>query len=183
MGDVVDLQGRNFPIDLNTDVGHQWVADCCRAGEGLITDRELAEKYELSPADWQAIRKDRALERAVRLERERRVRTGQAVKEAAAKHLVKGPGILDGIMSGENSHPKHKIEAYKELRNTAAVGADAEGRSGERFIITIVMNSDEGPNVVEHFDKSIAVDPNDTSPNDVTINLDEPPSGDNRGKE
>jgi hypothetical protein len=178
MGDVVDLQGRNFPIDLNTDVGHQWVADCCRAGEGLITDRELAEKYELSPADWQAIRKDRALERAVRLERERRVRTGQAVKEAAAKHLIKGPGILDGIMSGENSHPKHKIEAYKELRNTAAVGADAEGRSGERFVITINLGTDS-----ETYNKSITVDPNDTDPNDVTINLNALPSGDEHGKE
>jgi hypothetical protein len=166
MGDVVNL--RSVPIDINSDVGHQWVVDCCRAGEGLITDRELAEKYELSPADWQAITKDKALGHAIRAERDRRVRNGTAVREAAAKHLVKGPGILDGIMTNEQSNPRHKIEAFKELRQTAAIGDGAEGRSGERFVIQINIGAD-----TETYNKSLAVDPNDTDPNNVTINLDE----------
>jgi hypothetical protein len=148
MGDVINLRN---PIDLNTDLGHAFVVDATRAAEGLITDKELSEKYELSPADWRAITKDKALGNAVRLERERRVRSGQAVKEAAAKHLVKGPGILDGIMSGPDSHPKHKIEAYKELRNTASVGADAEGRSSDRFVIHIDLTAGGGH--IETFDK------------------------------
>src|SRR5262245_38303947 len=135
MGDVINL--RSTPIDLNSDIGHAFVVDATRAAEGLITDKELAEKYELSPADWRVITKNKALEHAIRAERERRVRSGTAVREAAAKHLVKGPGILDGIMSGPDSNPRHKIEAYKELRNTASVGIDAEGRSAERFIIRI----------------------------------------------
>jgi hypothetical protein len=173
MGDVVNL--RSIPIDINSDVGHQFVVDATRAAEGLITDRELAEKWELSPADWQAITKDKALGHAIRAERERRVRSGTAVKEAAAKHLVKGPGILDQIMSGVDSHPKHKIEAYKELRNTASVGPDAEGRQeSDRFVITINLGADNsGANVVEHYNKSIAVDANDVDPNDIKINLDE----------
>jgi hydroxypyruvate isomerase len=172
MGDIVNL--RNTPFDLNTDLGHAFVVDATRAAEGLITDKELSEKYELSPADWRAIRKDKSIGVAVRTERERRVRSGQAVKEAAARHLIKGVGIVDQIMSSDDSHPKHKLEAFKELRQTAAVGADAEGRSGDRFVITIIMNSDEpGGNVVEHYDKSIAVDPNDIDPNNVKINLDE----------
>jgi hypothetical protein len=127
------------------------------------------------PADWQAITKDKALGHAIRAERERRVRSGTAVKEAAAKHLVKGPGILDQIMSGVDSHPKHKIEAYKELRNTASVGPDAEGRQeSDRFVITINLGADNsGANVVEHYNKSIAVDANDVDPNDIKINLDE----------
>jgi hypothetical protein len=58
MGDIVNL--RSNPIDLNSDTGHQFVTDCTRAAEGLITDKELAEKYELSPADWQSITKDMA---------------------------------------------------------------------------------------------------------------------------
>jgi len=172
MGDVVIL--RSTPIDLTSDVGHAFVVDATRAAEGLLTDKELAEKYELSPADWQAITKDVALGHAIRAERERRVRSGTAVREAAAKHLIKGPGILDQIMSGSDSHPKHKIEAYKELRTTAAIGDGAEGRAeSDRFVITIVLNSDEsGAGVVEHYNKSIAVNPNDTNP-DITINLDE----------
>jgi hypothetical protein len=104
----------------------------------------------------------------IRAERERRVRSGTAVREMAAKHLVKGPTILDGIMSGPDSHPKHKIEAYKELRNTASVGANAAGRQeSERFVITINLGADS-----ETYNKSIEVNPNDTDPN-ISINLDE----------
>ena len=56
MGNIVNL--RNTPIDLNSDVGHAFVVDATRAAEGLLTDKELAEKYELSPKDWQAITKE-----------------------------------------------------------------------------------------------------------------------------
>jgi hypothetical protein len=63
MGDIVSLC--NTSIDLNNDIGHQFVTDCTRAGEGLISDQELQQKYELSPADWQNITKDAALGRAI----------------------------------------------------------------------------------------------------------------------
>jgi len=162
MGDIVNL--RSTPIDLNSDIGHQWVVDCTRAAEGLITDAELAEKWELSPADWQAIIKDKALGHAIRAERERRVRNGTAVREAAAKHLVKGPGILDQIMSGANSNPRHKIDAYKELRNTV-VGSDSTERlpESERFIIHIDLTAGGGH--VETYDKPRKPDgPNDLIP-------------------
>ena len=33
MGDIVNL--RSTPIDLNSDVGHRFVVDCVRAGEGV----------------------------------------------------------------------------------------------------------------------------------------------------
>ena len=46
MGDVI-LRG--IPVDITSDIGHRFVVDCTRAAEGLITDKELAEKYELSP--------------------------------------------------------------------------------------------------------------------------------------
>jgi hypothetical protein len=151
MGEIVRL--RNTPIDINSDLGHAFVTDCTRAAEGLITDKELAEKWELNPADWRAITKSKELGRAIRSERERRVRSGLAVREASAKALIKGPGILDSIMSGVDSHPKHKIEAFRELRQTASVGADAEGRpESERFIIRIDLSSD-GTSHVENFDK------------------------------
>jgi hypothetical protein len=155
VGDVIGLHGPR--IDLASEEGHQWVIDCCRAGENLLSDAELSEKWDLNDADWIAIRKDKALERAVRLERERRVRTGQAVKEAAARHLVKGVGIVDEIMSSADSHPKHKLDAFRELRSTAAVGADAEGRPGtELFVIKIDLSAGGGP--VETYEKTISID-------------------------
>jgi len=157
MGKIVKL--RNVPIDLNSDVGHAFVVDCTRAGEGVTSDKELAEKYELSPADFQSIAKDKALGHAIRAERERRVRDGTAVREMAAKHIVKGPGILDEIMSGPDSHPKHKIEAYKELRQTAVIGDNAERQQeSTRFIIKIDLTGDSKTEHVEVFDKPIKID-------------------------
>jgi hypothetical protein len=166
MGDVVIL--RSTPIDLTSDVGHAFVVDATRAAEGLLTDKELAEKYELSPADWQAITKDVALGHAIRAERERRVRSGTAVREAAAKHLIKGPGILDQIMTDAQSNPRHKIEAFKELRQTAAIGDSAERLpESERFIIAINL----GEGHVEHFDKPRAPMKIDVSAGDSPKNL------------
>ena len=78
-------------VELTSDIGRQFVVDCTRAGEGLISDRELAEIYEISPADWQNIAKDAALGRAIRAERDRRVRNGTAAREAASQAFCQSP--------------------------------------------------------------------------------------------
>jgi hypothetical protein len=164
MSEAITLHG-GVPVDLNTDTGHAFIADATRAAEGLISDRELAEKYELSPADWQAIVKDAAIGRAIRVERERRVLSGVAVREAAARHLVKGPGILDQIMTGDSS-AKTKIEAFKELRTTATVGGSTDRTADtEKFIIHI----DLGDHTIHHeFDQPIKIDASvEDSPNNL----------------
>jgi hypothetical protein len=74
---------RGVEVELSSDIGHQFVVDCTRAAEGLFGDKELAEIYEISPADWQNIVKNAALGRAIRAERDRRVLNGTAVREAA----------------------------------------------------------------------------------------------------
>ncbi len=73
---LLDQALSKAPFDLDSDAGQRFVVDATRAAEGLITDRELAEKYELSSADWIAITKDLALGRAIRAERERRMLNG-----------------------------------------------------------------------------------------------------------
>jgi hypothetical protein len=152
VGDVIVL--RSTPIDLNSDVGRQFTADACRAGEGLITDKELAEKYELSPADWQSITKDMALGRAIRAERERRVFSGVAAQEAAAKHFVKMPTILAGIAENQSSNPKHVIEAAKEIRQVAAGGDNANHPTkSDMFIIKIDLSAGGGG--IETYEKEI----------------------------
>ena len=164
MGDVISL--RNTSIDLTSDVGHAFVVDCVRAGEGILTDKELQEKYELSPADWQNITKDMALGRAIRAERERRVFAGTAAREAAAKYFVRAPSILDQIMADEQSNPKHKIEAIRELRQTAIVDNADRPAQTERFIIRIDLTAGGGD--VETYDKTINIDvTNGDSPNNV----------------
>ena len=152
MGEVISLQ--SAPIDLHTDTGHRFVVDCTRAGEGLITDKELQEKYELSPADWQNITKDMALGRAVRAERERRMLDGTAARESAARHFVKAPTILAGIMESAESNPRHVIEAAKEIRAVAAVGNTDRPKDSERFVIRIDLTAGGG-DVTE---KTITID-------------------------
>ena len=157
MSDVVILRG--IPIDLPSAEGHQFVVDCVRAAEGLITDKELAEIYEITPADWQNIAKDVALGRAIRAERDRRVRTGVAAREAGAKHFVKAPDILDRIMTDESSNARHKIEAIRELRQTAISESPNSPSQNERFVIQINLGAD-----VEVYNKSIKIDPKDVDP-------------------
>ena len=126
MGEVISLQ--SAPIDLHTDTGHRFVVDCTRAGEGLITDKELQEKYELSPADWQNITKDMALGRAVRAERERRMLDGTAARESAAAISSRRRPSSRGSWNRRQSNPRHVIEAAKEIRAVAAVGGtDRQG--------------------------------------------------------
>jgi hypothetical protein len=140
MSDIVQLRS---PVDISTDLGRAFVVDATRAGEGLITDDELREKYDLSPADWMAVTKDKSLGRAVRDERDRRVRNGTAARESAARFFVKGPAILDQIASDAQSNARHKIDAIRELRATATGSGDGDGHSqNEKFTITINLGAD-----------------------------------------
>ena len=102
------------------------------------------------------------LARAIRAEREHRVRSGIAAKEAAAKHFVKMPTILAGIAENASSNPRHIIEAAKEIR-TVASGGDNTNRpaDSDRFIIQIDLTGDSGISHVETYNKAIKADPTD----------------------
>jgi hypothetical protein len=141
MSDVV--QHRSGLIDLNTDFGRTFISDACRAGEGLCSDRELQEKYELSDKAFRALAKDKAVGRAIRSESELRIRNGLAAREAAAKHFIKAPGVLDRIMMGAESHPKQKIDAIRELRQVAGgTSGDHQTATEGKFVINITIGSD-----------------------------------------
>jgi hypothetical protein len=155
MSDTVILRGAT--VELDSAAGHEFVVDCVRAAEGLITDKELAEIYEISPVDWGNIAKDTALAWAIRAERDRRVLNGTAAREAASRHFVKAPTILDKIMTDEQANARHRIEAIRELRQTAIPENQNAPSQNDRFIITINLGAD----CVEHYNKSIAINPND----------------------
>ena len=106
MSDTVVLGG--VEVELTSDVGHAFIVDCVRCAESLLTDKELAAIYEISPADWSNIANDAALGRAIRAERDRRVLNGTAAREAASRHFVKAPTILDRIMSDEGANARHR---------------------------------------------------------------------------
>jgi hypothetical protein len=102
-------------------------------------------------------RKDAALGHAIRAERERRMLNGTATREAACRHFVKAPGILDQIMTDAYSNPRHKIEAIRELRQTAI--GDNIPTEGNRFIIKIDLTAGGGD--VTTYNKSKKIDASD----------------------
>jgi hypothetical protein len=144
MNDVVVLP--NIPTDHTAG----FVTDCCRAGEGLCSDRDVQAKYELSDQAWTEIAKSPALGRAVRTEAEKRVRNGVAAKESAARHFAKAPDTLNSLLTDKTVSPRYRIESAKELR-AVATGSDSSTPAvdaSEKFVITINMGTDR----IEHYE-------------------------------
>jgi hypothetical protein len=140
---VVVLRGT--PVPLKSDVGGAFVSDCSRNWEKLLSNNQICEKYGLTTEAWQQLGANNALVLAVRAEHERRIRNGTAAQEAAAKQFATAPTILGDIMRNEDASPRHRIEAARELRQTA-IGTGSENTrsdSAERFTITINLGADE----------------------------------------
>jgi len=158
MGDTVVLGG--VEVELASDMGRAFVTDCVRSAEGLLTDKELAEIYEISPADWGNIANDAALGRAIRAERDRRVLNGTAAREAASRHFVRAPTILNRIMSDEGMNARHRVDAIKEMRAIAAPTQNSQPDGG-RFIIQINIGDES-----KTYNKSIAPTPDADLPDE-----------------
>ena len=133
---------RGVTVALSTDVGQAFIADCARNTEGLMPDHEIKAKYELSEADWEQLAGNTPLLHAVRKERERRILSGEAAREAAQRHFVKAPNVLNRILTDEQVAPRHRIEAARELRQVVANGPDTPPRAGEKFVITINLGDE-----------------------------------------
>ena len=149
MSDVVILRG--IPIDLPSAEGHQFVVDCVRAAEGLISDSDIKSKYELSPEDWKGITQSTALARAIRAEREKRIYNGTAARELAATQFATAPRILGEILTDKSASPRHRIESARELRQTAHASAENATDAGTKFVITI----DLGAGHIAKYEKDI----------------------------
>jgi hypothetical protein len=53
MNDTLTLHG--VPVGIASSEGQAFVLAAVRAGEGLLTDQELQETFEISPSDFAAI--------------------------------------------------------------------------------------------------------------------------------
>ena len=151
IGDVPDaniaadgcVRLRGLPVALDTDVGRAFIADCARNTEGLLPDLEIKAKYELVDEDWERLASNAPLLHAVRAERERRVLSGEAPREAAQRHFTKAPAILNNILTDEQVSPRHRIEAARELRQVAGSGPERAPTPGEKFLIVIDLGGDD----------------------------------------
>ena len=147
------------PTSLIED--HEFITDCARYAEGLLSEKEVKKKHRFDDATWQRLGQDDALVEAIEAEKLRRVRLGLAKRELAQKHVVKAPDVLNTIMLDAAASPKYRIHSAKVLDQFAANGPEA-APAADRFVITINLGSD-----VLHFDKPIASGPDPDPPNQI----------------
>jgi hypothetical protein len=140
---------------------HEFIANCARYAEGLLSEKEVKKKHHFDDDTWARLGEDETLIAAIEAEKLRRIRNGSTKRERAQQLVAQAPGVLGDIMLDANASPKHRIDASKTLDAFAANGPEAVPAS-ERFVITINLGED-----VLRFDKSIAVNPNDVDPNDT----------------
>ena len=157
MGDVVDRRGRSLSLEDN----HDFVSDCARYGEGLLSEEAMRRKYCFDDGAWEKLGDNEALIEAIEAEKIRRVRDGSAARERAQQLFATAPSVLGDILHDDSASPRHRIESARELRQIAANGPEA-APAADRFVITINLGAE-----VLHFDKSIAIDANDVDPNDT----------------
>jgi hypothetical protein len=145
---AVTLRGE--AVDLQSDAGVDFILDCARNVEGMISDAEIKSKWQLSDQEWASLANNAAFLSAVWAEHERRLLSGETATEAAQRYFAKAPGVLNRIMTDEQTPPRHRIEAARELRQAAAGGPEIEAAPKKKFTITINLGA-----VKEVYEKTI----------------------------
>jgi hypothetical protein len=107
MGDVVDLK----PVHLEEN--HEFVADCCRFQEGILSEANMKLKYRFAASIWEKLGDNEVLLEAVEAEKIRRIRSGQQKRERAQLLVTKAPDVVAKIMLDDNANPRHRIDASK----------------------------------------------------------------------
>ena len=158
MSDVVDLRGQ--PAHLEDD---ELIEDFARFADGTLYRRAVKSRHHLSNKDWPAMGENDRLVELVEAAKLRRIRTGATKRERAQIEIVDAPPILGKIMRDPGANARHIIDSVKTLDALASTGAEAAA-AGARFEITINLGADHS----EHYSKSIAIDANDTDPNDLS---------------
>jgi hypothetical protein len=163
MGDVVDLHDQPAHLEDNFEL----VENLARYAEGLLSKEAVKKKHHFDNATWKQLGENDALVEAIEAEKLRRIRNGQAKREKSQVLVTKAPDVLSGIMLDASASPKHRIDSAKVLDQFAANGPQS-APAGDRFIITINLGTDvSGAEVVEHYNKSIAINADDVDPNDA----------------
>src|SRR5215472_7094296 len=132
---------RGIKIDLDTDIGHGFVVDCTRHVEELVGAEQLKAKYQLTEEAWRQLADNEPLQQAVERAKERRIRSGEAAREKAQHLFLTAPGVLSTILHDSAASPRHRIEAARELRQTAAIGSEDATPTAERFSIRIDLTA------------------------------------------
>ena len=156
MGDVIDIHGQLAHLEDD-----ELIENLARFADGTLSEAAVKARHHLSNEDWAALGESDRLVELVEACKLRRIRSGATKRERAQIEIVDGPPILGEIMRDPNANERHRIDSIKTLDALASTGAEAAA-AGARFEITINLGSD-----TERYSKSIAIDPNDTDPNEI----------------
>src|SRR5262249_30471790 len=91
----------SFDSDLASSLrgNQELIEDLCRYSEGILTEKQVRQKWHLANNEvWTSLGADDFVER-VELERTRRIRSCATKRELAQLHIVRGPDILNTIMT------------------------------------------------------------------------------------
>ena len=157
MGDVVDIHGQLAHLE-----DEELIENLARFADGTLSEAAVKSRHHLSNEEWAAMGENDRLIELVEAAKLRRIRTGATKRERAQIEIIDGPPILGKIMRDPGANARHVIDAVKTLDGLASTGAEAAAAGG-RFEITINLGADH----IEHYSKSIAVDANDTDPNEI----------------
>ena len=78
----------------------------------------------MAESDWEKLNDDE-LVRAIEAESVRRIKDGSSKREKSQQLIVKGPDILDSIMSDPTANARHRMDSCKVLNDLAANGPEA----------------------------------------------------------
>jgi hypothetical protein len=157
MGDVIDLRGQSAHLEDD-----ELIENLARFADGTLSEAAVKARHHLSNEEWAALGESDRLVELVEAAKLRRIRSGATKRERAQIEIVDGPPILGKIMRDPGSNARHVIDSVKALDALASTGAEAAA-AGARFEITINLGADH----IEHYSKSIAIDPADTDPNSI----------------
>jgi hypothetical protein len=155
---VSHIDSLSIPVD--GELRHDFIVDCARFAEGILTEKTVKKKYRFDDNTWERLGSDEALIEAIEI---RGIRDGSTASERAQVLFAETPTVLGSILHDDDASARHRIESARELRQIAANGPEAAAAAAsDRFQIIINLGDD-----VLKFDKSIEINPNDADPHNT----------------
>src|SRR5262245_63580335 len=101
---------------------HEFITDCARYAEGLLSEKEVKKKYRFDDQTWERLGEDEALIEAIEAEKTRRIRNGSTARERAQQLFATAPNVLGDILHDDGTSARSRIESARELRQIADSG-------------------------------------------------------------
>jgi hypothetical protein len=76
------------PVQIDAAVTDALIVDLARFAEGLQSEKDIRRRHQLGEAIWEKLGDDDGLIERIEAEKLRRIRSGEAKREKALRHLV-----------------------------------------------------------------------------------------------